>query len=98
MTPTKKRFSGVLPQTEKTTASGLPTDVTLQFRGFQKGLDQILHKDYKTVIGKIREALGVNSRAGLLFYRRGDIRLRAEQAVKIQQIFHSYGVTEIWDA
>lgn len=80
------------------TAKPLTLTTDLEYRGFNKGLDQVLHKDYNQVIGELREALGVNSRAGLSHYRNGRTRLRVDQAVRVQQVFNSRGITEIWDA
>lgn len=82
--------------TPKTQTLTIPAGV--EFKGFCKGLDQVLHKDYNQVIGELREALGVNSRAGLCHYRNGKVRLKADQAVRVQQVFSKYGITDIWDA
>lgn len=80
------------------TTQTLTIPAGIEFKGFNKGLDQVLHKDYTQVIGEIREALGVNSRAGLSHYRNGRVKLRADQAVRVQQVFNKYGITDIWDA
>lgn len=97
-----KRFSGVLPQEPATITKPAtipaPFSTALEYRGFNKGLNQVLYKDYNQVIAELREALGINSRAGLHHYRHGVIRLRAEQAARVIQVFNKYGITEIWDA
>lgn len=85
-----------MTRTQTATAPALTID--LEYRGFNKGLDQVLHKDYNQVIAELREALGINSRAGLSHYRNGRTRLRVDQAVRVQQVFNSRGITEIWDA
>ena len=106
---TKKVFSGVLPSGDfQGTARAIskltgapeaaPLTAGLQYRGFNKGLAQVLHVDYSAVIAAIREALGITSRSGLSAYRNGKVSLRAEQAVKVQQVFNAKGITEIWDA
>lgn len=100
----KKRFTGVLDPTPTTetpaqaVAAAPVLTTALQYKGFNKGLSQVLHVDYSTVIGELREALGVNSRAGLSLYRNGKIRLRADQAARIQEVFNRRDITEIWDA
>ena len=80
------------------TTQTLTIPAGVEFRGFCKGLNQVLHKDYSQVIGELREALGVNNRAGLCHYRNGKVKLRAAQAVRVQQVFNKYGITDIWDA
>lgn len=98
MTRKNKTFAGVLPgsQTDQTAAPVLTT--ALEYRGFNKGLSQVLHVDYNAVIGELRQALGITSRSGLHAYRYGQVSLRATQAAKVQEVFNSRGITEIWDA
>lgn len=99
MTQTKK-FTGVLPAeivaTDTMPAPALST--SLEYKGFNRGLNQVLHVDYSKVIGELRDALGITSRSGLSAYRNGQVRLRADQAARVQQVFNSRGITEIWDA
>lgn len=112
MTRTNKKFSGVLPAgnidgtaavIEKltapiATATAPALTTTLEYKGFNRGLAQVLHVDYSKVIGELREALGITSRSGLSAYRNGQVRLRADQAARVQQVFNLRGITEIWDA
>lgn len=114
MTRTNKKFSGVLPAgnidgtaavIEKltapiatATAPALTTTLEYKYKGFNRGLAQVLHVDYSKVIGELREALGITSRSGLSAYRNGQVRLRADQAARVQQVFNLRGITEIWDA
>lgn len=110
MTHTNKRFTGALPAgdlagtvavIEKMTAPTITAPAlttTLEYKGFNRGLAQVLHVDYSKVIGELREALGITSRSGLSAYRNGQVRLRAAQAARVQQVFNSRGIYEIWDA
>lgn len=106
MTRTNKKFTGVLPAGDLAgTASVIETltaapalTTTLEYKGFNRGLAQVLHVDYSNVIGELREALGITSRSGLSAYRNGQVRLRADQAARVQQVFNLRGITEIWDA
>lgn len=110
MTRTNKRFSGVLPAGDLAgtasvieTLTGVPASApalttALEYKGFNRGLAQVLHVDYSKVIGELREALGITSRSGLSAYRNGQVRLRADQAARVQQVFNLRGITEIWDA
>lgn len=110
MTHTNKRFTGALPAgdlagttsvIEKLTGTTAPAPVlttALEYKGFNRGLAQVLHVDYSQVIGELREALGITSRSGLSAYRNGQVRLRADQAARVQQVFNRRGITEIWDA
>lgn len=105
-----KKFTGVLATgdhqgtasvIEKLTAPVAPAPVltpTLEYRGFNRGLAQVLHVDYSKVIGELREALGITSRSGLSAYRNGQVRLRADQAARVQQVFNARNIYEIWDA
>lgn len=99
-----KRFSGVLPCHSFETGSGAPEKAVpalapdVEFRGFSKALAQIPHCEYRTVIGELRQALGISSRSGLHDYRTGKVRLRADQAVKVQEVFHNRGIENPWDA
>ena len=86
------------PQDMTPTTHTLTIPAGVEFRGFCKGLNQVLHKDYTQVIAELREALGITSRAGLSHYRNGRVTLRAAQAVRVQQVFNKYGITDIWDA
>lgn len=102
MTQTK-RFTGVLPAEtteliEKVTPAAPILTPTLEYKGFNRGLNQVLHVDYSKVIGELRDALGITSRSGLSAYRNGQVRLRADQAARVQQVFNSRGIYEIWDA
>lgn len=101
MTQTKK-FTGVLPTaTEIVATDTMPApalSTSLEYKGFNRGLNQVLHVDYSNVIGELREALGITSRSGLSAYRNGQVRLRTDQAARVQQVFNSRGITEIWDA
>lgn len=101
MTTTKtKTFKGVLPQA--TSAATAPLSAgdqqPLKYRGFRRGLGQVLHKDYSTVMRELHEALGVATRSGLHFYIHGKTRVRAEQADRVKQVFNNHGITDIWDA
>ncbi len=87
-----------MTHTTTATAPARPLAALLEYRGFNKGLDQVLHKDYNQVIGELREALGINSRAGLHHYRNGKTTIKAAQAARVEQVFHKRGITEIWDA
>lgn len=109
MTRTNKKFTGVLPTGDLAgTASVIDTltapapapalTTALEYKGFNRGLAQVLHVDYSKVIGELRGALGITSRSGLSAYRNGQVRLRADQAARVQQVFNSRGITEIWDA
>lgn len=109
MTPRKKTFSGVLNPSgiegtarviEKMVEDTAPATLTtaLQYKGFNRGLAKVLHVDYSAVIGELREALGITSRSGLSYYRDGKIRLRADQAARVQEVFNRRGITEVWDA
>ncbi len=108
-----RKFSGVLGSADIdlentgrvidrmiSTAPVMPAPLTtaLEYRGFNKGLNQVLHVDYSNVIGELREALGITSRSGLSAYRNGQVRLRADQAAKVQAVFNRRGIIEIWDA
>lgn len=105
-----KKFSGVLGAgdiagtaavIDKMTATSVITPVltpTIEYKGFNRGLAQVLHVDYSRVISDLREALGITSRSGLSAYRNGQVRLRADQAARVQQVFNSRGIYEIWDA
>lgn len=110
MTRTNKKFTGVLPAVdpagtasviETRTAAPAPAPAlttALKYKGFNRGLAQVLHIDYSKVIGELRDALGITSRSGLSAYRNGQVRLRVDQAARVQQVFNSRGITEIWDA
>lgn len=108
MTNSKKKFSGALSTDniagttaviEKLTGAPAPVlTAAYEYKGFNRGLSQVLHVDYNRVIGDIRKALGITSRSGLYAYRSGRVRLRADQAARIQQVFNRLGITEIWDA
>lgn len=110
MTRTNKKFSGVLPagniegtaavieKLTAPTATAPALTTTLEYKGFNRGLAQVFHVDYSNVIGELREALGITSRSGLSAYRNGQVRLRADQAARVQQVFNLRGITEIWDA
>lgn len=109
MTRTNKKFTGVLGAGDiagtaavikkMTAANPAPAlTTTLEYKGFNRGLAQVLHVDYSKVIGELREALGITSRSGLSAYRNGQVRLRAAQAARVQQVFNSRGIYEIWDA
>lgn len=105
-----KKFAGVLATgdlqatasaIEKLTAPAASAPLltpTLEYRGFNRGLSQVLHVDYSDVIGELREALGITSRSGLSAYRNGRVRLRADQAARVQQVFNARNIFKIWDA
>ena len=103
-----KKFSGVLGAVniagttavidKKKAAAETTFNTELQYRGFNKGLRHVLHVDYSKVMNEIRDALGITSRSGLSAYRNGQVRLRADQAARVQQVFNSRGIYEIWDA
>lgn len=100
MTTTKtKTFKGVLPTAEPATAPlTVDTHKPLQYRGFRRGLSQVLHKDYSTVARELREALGITARSSLHCYSYGKTRVRADQADRVKQVFNNHGITDIWDA
>lgn len=75
-----------------------PLTTALEYKGFNRGLAQVLHVDYSPVINELRQALGITSRSGLSAYRNGQVRLRADQAARVQEVFNARGIYEIWDA
>jgi hypothetical protein len=105
-----KKFVGALPTGDyegtaaviakmTDTPAPVPTlNAGLQYRGFNKGLSQILHVDYAEVIAELRQALQINSRSGLSHYRNGRGNLRATQAAAVEEVFRRRGITDIWDA
>lgn len=101
MTTKRKRFSGVLPSTDETNPVAVapaPLTTALEYRGFSKALDMVPHGEYNRVIADLHKALGIASRSGLHAYRYGKVRLRVEQAAKVQEVFNRYGIQQPWDA
>lgn len=101
MTTKQKRFSGVLPSTDETNPVAVapaPLTTALKYRGFSKALDMVPHGEYNQVLAELREALGITSRSGLHAYRYGTVRLRADQAAKVQEVFNRRGIAQPWDA
>lgn len=99
MTSKRKRFSGVLPTDGSATCTAAaPLTTALEYRGFNKALELVPHGEYNQVLAELREALGITSRSGLHAYRHGNVRLRADQAAKVQEVFNRRGIEQPWDA
>lgn len=101
MTQKQKKFSGALPKTDSETWTALATTqftTALEYRGFDKALDRVPHGEYNKVIAELHKALAINSRSGLHAYRHGKVRLRADQAAKVQEVFKRRGIEQPWDA
>lgn len=63
---------------------------------FKRGLSQIRARDLPTVRVLIMDALDIKSRKSWHLRLNGDIEPRVSEAQRIEEIFHSYGVFDVW--
>ncbi|MEL7600614.1 MAG: hypothetical protein AAGU18_11030 [Proteiniphilum sp.] len=63
---------------------------------FRKGFSQVKQKDAQEVRGKIMKALNLNSRGSWKLRLDGTVEPKVTEAESIVEIFHEYGITEIW--
>lgn len=64
---------------------------------FKKGFGQIQQKDANAVKDEIMKGLNLKSRSSWHFRLNGDIEPKISEVKLIEDVFHKYGVTEIWD-
>lgn len=74
------------------------TTSATQFKGFRKGMAQVLYKDYIAIVKELQEALGINNRTSFYAYRDGQIEPKAGKAVAVEAVFNRYGIKDIWDS
>lgn len=66
-------------------------------KAFRRGLNNVRMKDYDAVTAGIMAILGVTTRPALFYYVDGKNRtLDVDKARQIEELFLSYGITEIW--
>lgn len=65
---------------------------------FKKGFSQVQQKDAAEVRRRITEALNLNpeSRASWKLRIDGSVEPKVSEAEAIENIFHEYGIYEIW--
>lgn len=65
---------------------------------FKKGFSQVRQKDAAEVRRRITEALNLNpeSRASWKLRIDGSVEPKVSEAKAIEDIFHDYGIYEIW--
>lgn len=63
---------------------------------FKCGFGQVKQKDAKEVRRKIMDALGLTTRASWYARLNGVVEPKLSEAKAIEEIFHAYGVKEIW--
>ena len=63
---------------------------------FRKGYSQVKQKDAQEVRFKIMQALSLKSRGSWKLRLDGTVEPKVTEAESIVEIFHEYGITEIW--
>lgn len=63
---------------------------------FQKGFGQVMQKDAYEVRTRIMQALNITTHQGFRFRLKGVYEPKASEAKAIEDIFHEYGITDIW--
>lgn len=63
---------------------------------FQKGFNQISIKEARKLRNDLKEVLKINSRPAWLNRLRGVVEPKVSEAEAIEEVFRSYGITEIW--
>lgn len=63
---------------------------------FKKGWEQLPQKSAAEVKNRIIKALGSQSATGFYARLNGQVEPKASEYLKIEAIFHEYGITEIW--
>lgn len=68
------------------------------YTGFNRGFEQIPKKYEAELRNKIKTVLNISvkNRASFINYKKGKIIVRADKIAQIEDIFFSYGITEIW--
>ena len=67
-------------------------------RAFQKGWYRIPQGDVAGVRIKLMAMFGITTRMAFLDRLNGKVNHTEEQIKSVEEIFHSYGITEIWGA
>lgn len=65
--------------------------------GFERGWEQLSIKELRGAREEIMHILNIKRRESFIAYKKGRIEMRAQQAVEVTELFHSYGVVEVWD-
>ncbi|MCL1933572.1 MAG: hypothetical protein FWF53_07165 [Candidatus Azobacteroides sp.] len=63
---------------------------------FQKGWFKVRQCDVPAVRIKLMSAFGVTTRVGFLNRLNGNVNHTEEERNAVEEIFNSYGITEIW--
>ena len=66
-------------------------------RGFQKGYDQVPVGKIPELKTRLMRIVGGMTRAKMLYWRTGMTVIQPEDGGKIEAVFSSFGITDIWD-
>ena len=80
-----------MTKTTNTIQSSLPP-----CKAFRRGLNNLRVADYPAARDAIKAVLGTKNIQLVAYYADGKGNLDIDKARQIEEIFHSYGVTDIW--
>lgn len=63
---------------------------------FRKGWSQLKLRDTKECRERIMKALNITTKVGFCQRMRGGVEPKVSQARALEEIFKSYGITDIW--
>lgn len=66
-------------------------------RGFQKGYNAVPIGKQEELRMKLRIIIGGSTRAKMLYWKTGKTIIHPEMAKKIERVFKTYGISDIWD-
>lgn len=66
-------------------------------RGFTRGYNAVAIGKQSELRQRLMLVIGGKTRAKLLYWKTGKTIIQAQDAKRIENIFHSYGITDIWD-
>lgn len=71
--------------------------VKKQYKGFRKAYGKLTLDQKTEATGRLWAALDVKNRNSFHAYRNGTIEPKVSRAAAVEQVFKSYGITQVWD-